>query len=261
MNPTAAKAPIISQFRRGKTFVYDQDLGRYVIDEDLNGAPATGVRFILYEEGPDYKPDPSQEVGHADLIDEGDESAEDIALRLVVVEGTDTVIEYRTTLDHEGDSGEITVVGFLQGEDDRLDFDLNVEGSSVGGTETIDVEFEFGIAARNFKVTGAVSGMESESAEGGEIDIQAKHGTDSFRADLVGDETSLEGTFYLNGDLFATVSGDPDDPTFKGSTGEPLTWAEALVLHQIVDSVEDAWDFFEDLLDPVDELVLLAIIL
>jgi hypothetical protein len=103
--------------------------------------------------------------------------------------------------------------------------------------------------------------MESDSGEGGEIDIQAKHGTDSFRADITGTETSLDGTFYLNGDVFATVSGDPDDPTVEGATGEPLTWAEALVLHQILDSTEDAWDFFEDLMDPVDELVLLAIIL
>jgi hypothetical protein len=36
---------------------------------------------------------------------------------------------------------------------------------------------------------------------------------------------------------------------------------EALVLRQMVDSAEDVFDLFEDLLDPMDELILLALIL
>ena len=253
--------PIISVFRRGKTFVYDPDLGRYVMDEDLEGAPATGVRLILYQPGEGGKPDPSAEIGYADLIDEGDNSAEEIALRLLVVEGTDTVLDYHTTLDVLSNGGKITVDGYLQGEYDRLDFDIQVGGSVSGQENTMDIDFEMGIASRAFLITGSVSGVENESGSGGDVDLLVRHGTDSFQVDASGFDDSIDGVFYLNGDLFAMVTGHPEAPTFTGASGSPLTWVEMLVLRQILDSTEDVFDFWEDLLDPVDELVLLAIIL
>jgi hypothetical protein len=261
LGPGPFNNPIISALRRGKTFVYDADLGRYTIDPGLEGAPSTGVRFILYNPGSDGKPDPTGEIGHADLIDEGDGSAEDIALRLVVVEGADTVLDYRTTLDVMDQGGAITVDGYLQGENDRLDFDLGVTGSVFGSENQVDINFEMGIASRNFLITGSVSGIETDSGEGGEIDLLVEHGSDSFRVDVSGSDQMIDGAFYLNGKLFATVTGDPDNPTLTSATGEALTWVEALVLRQMIDSSEDVFDFWEDLLDPVDELVILAIIL
>lgn len=253
--------PIISVFRRGKTFVYDADLGRYVMDAEREGAPATGVRFILYHPALNGKPDPSQEAGHADLVDEGDGSAEDIALRLVVVEGTDTVLDYATTLDVLDHGGAITVDGYIQGEMDRLDFDIRVRGSQGAQENTVDIDFEMGIASRGFLIQGSVSGVESESGEGGDIDLLVSYGSDSFQVDLSGTGDSINGTFYLNGEWFATVTGDPDGPTFAGASGAPLTLVETLVLIGVVDSTKDVFDFWEDLLDPVDELVILAIIL
>ncbi len=256
-----ARNPIISPFRRGKTFVYDPAVGRYVIDEDREGAPDTGVRFILYEPGLDGRPDPDKEVGHADLIDEGDESAEEISLRLVVSEGETPVLEYRTTVDVLDNGGKITVKGFLQGDNDRLDFDIQVRGTAEDDGASMDVEFEMGIRERDFLITGSVHGAHTDFGEGGEINLTVRHGTESFSASLRGDEDAIDGTFFLNGDLFATVEGDPDAPTILGASGAELTWAERLVLRQIIDSAEDVFDFFEDLLDPVDELVILALIL
>jgi len=261
LGPGPFSNPIISVFRRGKTFVYDPDLGRYVMDEVREGAPTTGVRFILYRPGADGKPDPSAEVGYADLIDEGDDSVEDIALRLLVVEGSDTLLDYATTLDVLDHGGEISVEGYLQGDQDRLTFDIQVRGSDGAQENTVDIDFEMGIATRDFLITGSVSGVENESGEGGEIDLLVQHGNDSFQVDVSGTSDSIDGTFYLNGTLFATVAGDPDDPIFTSATGSTLTWAEMLVLRQVIDSTEDVFDFWEDLLDPVDELVILAIIL
>ena len=253
--------PIISSFRRGKTFVYDPSLGRYVIDQDLEGAPETGIRFILYEPGPGGKPDPEREIGYADLIDEGDGSEEEIALRLIVAEGGTTVLDYRTTVDLLATGGKVTVGGFLQGEYDRLDFDIQVQGSAGADGSTLDVSFEMGIAERDFLISGSVHGVDGESGEGGEIDLTVRHGTDSFAVHVSGNGDTIEGTFFLNGALFATVAGDPASPTFAGASGGELTWPEMLVLRQIFDSTEDVFDLFEDLLDPVDELVILALIL
>jgi hypothetical protein len=261
-----ARNPIISVFRRGKTFVYDPDLGRYVMDQELEGAPETGVRFILYSPAGNGKPDPSDPVGHADLIDLGDTSEEKISLRLVVVEGLvppgDTILDYSATLDVMEQGGKISVNGFLRGDEHQLDFNIVVEGSDQPGQAATDVNFTMGISSLDFSIVGSVTGVENDSGELGTVELTVRHGTDaSFQVDVQGTESTIQGTFMLNGNLFATVSGHPDSPTFTGASGGPLTLVEALVLRQMVDSAEDVFDLFEDLLDPMDELILLALIL
>lgn len=259
--PHAAAAPVISPQNRGTTFVYDATLDRYVADPQRAGAPADGVRFIVYRERSGGRPDPAQEIGHADLIDEGDGSSVDIALRLVVVQGDRTVLDYRTTLDENGADGSITVSGFVRDDNDRLDFDIAARGSERPDRSALDVEFSMGVDNRDFEIVGAVSGAEEGRSESGDIDVQVRHGRESLRVDLTGTGTSISGTVHLNGDTFATVGGDPDAPTFTSGDGDPLTHPELLVLYRVVDVVEDVFDLFEDLLDPLDEIVLLAVIL
>jgi len=256
-----ARAPVISALHRGTTFVYDADLGRYVADPERAGAPDTGVRFILYKQGDDGRPDAGEELGYVDFIDEGDESGESIALLLrVVAEGT-TILEYRTTVGLLTTGGQITVGGYLQGVQDRLDFNIQVTGTSDGQAATVDISFEMGIEARDFLITGTVHGGEGTAGSVGEVTLTVRHGPDSFSVTAVGSDQSIEGEVRLNGKLFATVEGNPAAPTFKGAKGAELTLAEKLVLREILDSVEDVFDFFEDLLDPVDELVVIAVIL
>ena len=76
-----ALGPIISGWHRGSTFVYDPSTDEYEPDLTREGAPATGVRFIVYAVDEAGVPIVDKERGYADLIDEGDGSAEDIALR------------------------------------------------------------------------------------------------------------------------------------------------------------------------------------
>lgn len=257
----AAAAPIISDVHRGATFVYDPALDRYVVDPDRDGAPATGVRFITYDLDRAGYPILDQERGWADLIDEGDASNQDIALRLKVVEGSATVLDYATTLDDQGDRGELTVKGWLVGDDVRLDFDIHAVGTNDSGTQKLDLVFDLAVEARDFSVSGSVSGVEEGKDGAGSIDVSVRHRDASFRADVSGDSGVLDGTVYLNGDVFATVTGPEGDLVFQGADGHTLTWGEMLVLRHIFDSVEDVFDFLEDLVDPVDELVVLGAIL
>jgi hypothetical protein len=258
-----AHAPIISERNRGKTFVYDPGLGRYVHDPERQDAPSTGIRWILYEDDGTGHPDPDREMGYVDLIDEGDGSDEDIALALLVVVDGVVRLDYRPTLDVRDGSGRITVDGFIRGEEasQQLDFHIEVEGTESPGSSTFDISFQMGIDSRNFRITGALGGVEESGAGTGSIDIAVEHGDDSIRVEATGNADLIDGGFYVNGDVFATVTGDPDEPTVESASGEPLTGAEALVLHHILDVVEDVMDLFEDLLDPVDELILLSLIL
>jgi len=252
---------LISDFHRGKTFVYDFTAKDYVVDPDRTGAPSNGVRFIVYEHDRlTGKPTSDVEIGYADLIDEGDGSAEDIALRLVVVMNGLTALDYKTTVDNLGDDGAITVAGFLQDEQDRLDFDIAVQGSERGGQKAIDVSFEMGITARDFSISGSVKGTEGDGSSG-DIDVSVRHGSESLRVDVNGTDSEIAGTFYLNGQVFATVSGDPDEPTFLGASGDPLTGPEVLVLLRMVGVLDDVFDLFEELVEPVGHLVILAVLL
>ena len=232
-----------------------------MVDPEREGAPSTGVRFILYEVDQAGDPIVAQESGYADLIDEGDGSAEDIALRLKAVRGSTTVLDYATTLDANGDEGDLTVRGFLNGDDVRLDFDIAAHGETVGARGTLDVTFDLHVEARDFSVTGTVGGVQEGTYDAGSIDVTVRHGDASIRTDVSGEQGRLDGTVYLNGDVFATVSGREVAPVFHGADGHALTWPELLVLRHVFDSIEDVFDFLEDLVDPVDDLVVLGAIL
>ncbi len=257
----AARSPIISDFHRGATFVYDPEEDEYVVDRSRPGAPATGVRFVLYEIDAHGFPLVDQETGYADLVDEGDTSREDIVLHVGVVQHGVTMLDYRVALDETGTGGTLSVGGFLVDDGPRLDFAIEATGVDHGVRSSVDVSFDLGIHARDFEVSGSVRGEEGEPEGEGEIHVFARHRDESFRVDVIGDDGMIDGSVELNGELFATVSGPADDPTFLGASGAPLTGLEFLVLWHVVDSAEDVFDLLEDLLDPVDELVFLGAVL
>ena len=142
-----AAAPIISDTHRGVTFVYDPVADDYVADPERTGAPETGVRFITYEVDDAGTPIVEQESGYADLIDEGDGSAEDIVLHLIVVQNEVTVLDYRATLDENPNRGALTVRGFLHGDGVRLDFVIEAVATETEGGTMLDVAFELRIDA------------------------------------------------------------------------------------------------------------------
>jgi hypothetical protein len=255
----ASQGPLISDFNRGRTYIYDAQGDRWLIDPSRTDAPATGVRFIIYEPN-GAKPDPTKPIGHADIIDLGD-NVEGIALRLVVVDGSMTVVDYTTTLNGDNGSGRITVDGFIQNQRDRLDFDVDVHGQNVGGAEQADVTFELGIAAREFSVTGDLHADKQGGVEAGTVDLLVRHGAQSFRVDIENQAGQLAGVIDLNDAPFATVSGPAHRPVFTTPSGDPIRGLHALALWRIFDVTEDVFDLFEDLLEPIAGLVIIAIIL
>jgi len=258
-----AASPIISDLHRGVTFAYDPDEDRYVHDPERVDAPETGVRFVLYEVDVSGDPLVEEEIGYADLIDEGDGSAEDIVLHLLVVAHETTVLDYRTSLDLRLTGATLGVHGSLQEPDGpRLDFDIDASSTNLGeGDPLLDVAFELSVDARDFSIVGTVSGIDGQHDGDGAVELIVRHRDDSIRVAAETLNGEIDGAVFVNGSLFATVTGDADDPVIASATGEPLTLGEILVLRHIVDGAEDVFDFLEDLLDPVDELITLAIIL
>lgn len=256
--------PIISGWHRGTTFVYDPQTDDYQPDLTRSDAPETGVRFVIYDVDAAGVPIVENEVGYADLIDEGDNAPEDIVLRLVVVEQEATLLDYRVTLDHDATSGALTVVGFFAGDEARLDFDLAVNAEEVDEVTMLDITFDFGVEAHGLSVFGSITGIEDGNDDGpGRIDITMQNRKDVVRIQLEADGQGMgEGSVLVNGDVFATMTvADGEEPVFLNASGEPLSGVEIMVLVRIFDVVEDVFDFLEDIVDPVDELVLLGFIL
>ena len=98
------------------------------------------------------------------------------------------------------------------------------------------------------------------SNETGSVELNINHGSESLKVDVTATDRTIAGEIHLNGGLFVTISGNPEDPTFTKPSGD-LTETDVLVLLRVVDVVEDVFDFVEDLVDPVDEILILAIIL
>lgn len=251
--------PLISTGNLGKTFVYDAVQHNWVIDPSRTDAPANGVRFITYEPK-GAEPDASKPIGHTDLIDLGHATA-GIALRLVVVEGALTIVDYQTTLAGTDDSGHVTVDGFIQNSRDKLDFDIDVHGQNTGGVARADINFELGMVAREFRVIGDVDFEKQNGTERGAVDLSVRHGLHSFAVDITNELGQLNGDIDLNSSPFALVSGPAHQPVFKRPDGSAMGGAEALVLWRIFDVTEDVFDLFEDLIDPIGALVIWAVIL
>jgi hypothetical protein len=256
-----ATAPIISETHRGRTFVYDPAKDDYVIDPARTGAPSTGVRFIIYRVDSAGRPIVGQEIGYAELIDEGDSSAQDVALRFTVVQNGDRILDYRTTLDDSPTRGALAVHGYLSGDGVRLDFDIEATSRKLASGNELDIAFEMAIDARDFSIVGSVHGIEGGPEGDGDVDLTVRHRDHSIRVDVTGGNGEVDGTVFVNGDVFATITGEKDSPTVLDKDGEPIGGVQALVLLRIMDSLEDVWDLLEDLLDPVDDLVFWGLVL
>lgn len=256
---SGAGVPLISEANRGRTFVYDATSHSWVVDPSRTGAPANGVRFITYEPN-GAEPDPAKPIGHVDLIDLGDATA-GIALRVLVVEGDLTVLDYQTALVGADGSGRVTVAGFVRNTRDKLDFEIDVRGQNIGGVERGDIGFELAIVDREFRVIGDIHGEKQNGSEESTVDLTVRHGASSFRVDIGNDNGQLSGYIDLNDSPFATVSGAEDQPVFRTPSGEDISGAHALVLLRVFDVTEDVFDLFEDLVEPIAALVIIAVIL
>jgi hypothetical protein len=250
-----AAAPLISDLNRGATFVYDAEAGDWVVDPDREGAPTNGVRFIMYEEVAGV-PDPSRERGWADLLDEGDDSAEDIALRLRVTEDGTVTLDYAIRADENAGAGSLTTTGFVVGDGQRLDFDVRAEGEQ-GGTHALS--FDLAVDDRDLAVGGEATG--SDATDDGRVVIEARHRSHRLDLDVAATGGSLDGAIDVDGRGFVAVTGASDDPVFMRADGSPLRPVEVLALLGIVDFVEDVFDLVEDVLDPVGEIVVIGFLL
>jgi hypothetical protein len=259
--PVSPAILLISAAAQGKTFVYDAARDEYVIS-DRAGAPANGVRFILYAvDAATGKPDAAHETGQADLLDLGQSGNDRIQLRLVAENDGRTFLDYSLELVPRSGAGSIHVDGFLSSPEDRLDFDIDVTERVMGGRERYDVDFQLAIDERDFSVDGSLRAASGRAGKEGDLDLVARHGGHSVRVDATSTEQQLDATFYVNNQVLATAVGPHANPVIENQDGEPLSARQWAALAYIVHFGEGIFELVECLVEPVEGLVGLAFIL
>jgi len=255
----SALIPVMRPSVLGKTFVWDPSVRKYVPDPARTGAPSNGVRFILYDVDPNENPLAGQEIGHADLTDERRSSATSAGIRLEVVIGGITRLVYSFTLTGSLASAQFDVFGYMTDGSDRIDFSIKTSQQLFGRGGKATLEAKLVVAQEDFEVTAKLAGMAGEEDGDGEVDLTIRSKLDEIVVTAETAQGRLDASFTLNGQLFATATGDPENPVVRGDGGRELTDEESQALGAIVEMAHGIFKFVSDLLQPAGVLLLVAL--
>lgn len=240
----------------GKTYEYNTETAHYE-QTARTGAPANGVRFIVYAINPitEVPTEPLTEAGYADVLDES--TATTNSLRLQLVSGGTTYLNYGVTGAATTGGGHVTVDGFATDGTTLVNFDLdNTISEAANGT--LGFDYRLDVPSRNLSLVYliGITQISTPSALADiDVTVSGPHGDVSIEGNLA--ETGGQLTANVNGDPFAVVNldGDSQVTSITKPDGSALTLPEYGCLAAIWGAVLRGLDVFEDLLDPVDNIL------
>ena len=242
---------------RGTTYVFDVELHRYVPDPSRTGAPENGVRYVLYAVNPlSGEPVVSEEIGYADLTDEGDEAPNTAALRLKAVSGGVTFVNYRVALAVESGAGTLAVDGTFFDGHKHLTFDIQVHGEEEAGIGELTVRFHLAVPEDDFALANETQAVAKDDLV--TLDQVIVIGDWAFAIDSVHRPDRVEATVAVNGVPFARIAGDASTLTVLGADGKPLSAEHRVALGQIFGLYDCVWALLAHLLAPVGGLFALV---
>ena len=224
----------------GKTFVWDTTAKGYVASSDP-GAPANGVRFVIYAVGGPLLLQPSlplTPLGYVDLTDRSAGSNAVVGIALVGTEGGAAPVTYADyTLSGPAGSVAATVslAGFLTDGLTRLD--LTSALTSTLGALTTHTTAD--VAAQDVHLVETASLAGATTAEL-TIDLSLTSGGETLRATgrFVGDTAvaTAGGEFAItvNGRPFATVTLGLHGYSYTAAPGVTLAAADEQVIDRLI---------------------------
>lgn len=209
----------------GKTLVWDVDSVRYVVSA-IQGAPANGIRIILYFADPATGMPfiPLQPIGNLDLTDESTAQANRLGVLLRL--GGTTIADYEVSLAVATTGATVRAVGFVRSTDGayQADFDLSATFNFSGGHIT-------------YRVTGSDGTFVYLDVSAGQVasTIVFQVGRDGNTVEIAGTDNgqTITGTIKFNGTTVGTITGPSDDPTIAAADGYTLTAADIAALQAI----------------------------
>jgi hypothetical protein len=253
---SSAAVDLIPQQYRGLTLVYNLAEQAYVVDETRAG-PDNGVRFMLYAVDLLQRTiaEPLNEIGYADLLDEG--SGDIASLRLVVVGGEVTYADYAATIAGTFTAPSFTLAGYVSDGTVRADFTLAYSFAVTLAGGDMQIDYDVDVEASDFHVDASFTfHLDTvEEMTGATIEILITHGDDTILVAGSAENDSGTLTVTINEQLFATITFGPGSLTVTGSGDEPLAAEHRRVIEDIFGVFEGIIDTFEHFFRPIGWLV------
>jgi hypothetical protein len=256
----AQLVPVVRPGVLGRTYVFSAAAGTYVHDGARTGAPANGVRFVLYETNAETGAiNPAKEIGHADLIDERAGSPTSAGLRFRVVSGGVTALEYAFEISGLVVAPVLAVNGFMSDGTERVNFQLTVGGPAWGHGGTVTLAAKLELPSQNFSVETTLEAPAGHEGGPSNVVMTIRGGSDVIVVTSKAAAGQVDVTVTVNGKVLATATGDAAHPVLKGEGGRELTAEELAALGQIVAFANGVFKLLGDLLTPAGALLGLAI--
>lgn len=250
---------IIAPELHGKTLVYDPAQHRYIIDPVLEGAPANGIRYVLYAvDTQTQEPLVGQEIGHADLTDEGVALANGFSLRLRATTASLLFLDYAVTAQGNDQSGAIAVRGFMTDGVSQANFHVDVNGATGDSESTFALAFGLTTEPDGLDLATTIHAASATGADAGQMEQTLRVGGNEFRLTAAQTGGELRAAVVVNGRPFASIAGPPDHLTIVGADGQPLSPEAAMALGQILGLANGVARLAGDLLQPIQALIALS---
>ncbi|MGD2153988.1 MAG: hypothetical protein PVG79_12030 [Gemmatimonadales bacterium] len=244
-NPVYSGPATIPAEYEGVTFVWDDLDGVYVPSERL-GAPANGVRFILYAVNPitgePVTPVTENEIGYLDISDDSTWPNIDITVEAVI---DDVTLIYAHVTGYFGEtSAWLDLDGYFSDGNEQLLFDLYASESMTAFV------FEFSLEYGDFEAIWEMTYTEA----GLDVDVTFTDGTNTIIFSMsVVEDTITDGTITFNGEVVAIIEGyfygEEADVTITNAEGDPLTAAELAALADVFEAMGDLSEFMDGMLE------------
>ncbi|MEX2180531.1 MAG: hypothetical protein WD771_00675 [Gemmatimonadaceae bacterium] len=234
----------------GKTFVFNASTWAYEIDNTRTGAPAGGVRFILYALDIDgFIIVPLSEVGYADLTSSGSGSSATATVSVFATGGT-KVMEYTATVGGTTSVPTFAVDGFAGTGVNQVTFELAV-GISVN-TGAITVYWRADVPSRGLstRIQLAIGSGDDPS-----VTIGALMRNGVRKVEIGGTVSYFGGgtlTVKVGNKVFATITLDEyGDAVIVDKNGAPLSAEDEETLERIFNWFGNAFGMADALLAPL----------
>ncbi len=246
--PGTAAIAVLPPELLGATFVWDDAAQQYVRDPARTDAPANGVRHVIYPVNPlTGRPASDQELGYADLTDEGAERPDGVAVRLRVVADAITYLDYGLSLTGAPAVRRVQVEGFLSNGSDRVEF--RIEGGIHADAAAFAYRLE--LPTHGLLAEATIQSENQRAHVEERITVGSDHIT--FVATHEGDR--VDAVVAVNDAPFAIIHGWATSPEIRRADGAPLSSDEANALRGILELTGWILELFTHLLEPVGGLV------
>jgi hypothetical protein len=261
----SAMAALFPPALMGKTFEWDFVASQYDTTA-RTGAPATGVRFILYaiNELTGSPAEPAVEVGYLDLIDETGSGNPKVHVIVAGVGGTPVYVNYTVNIASQSlSSVRITTTGYITNgasspDSVRFNGTVTVSGDQNNVSVTDDVSFD--VNSHDIHVRNWQRITLTETTASLRISFRFEHGGEvvTLEGTLDVDVTAgtVTGTIVskVDGGLFATCTATGTSTSYSltctGADADGLNANEVEALHHLGDAVESIGSMFEGILTP-----------